>query len=148
AYSPEDMKSWIKEISGAVQALKSCPREMPLVRSVSMDKRGSPILSSSTTSSIAWLKQRGEESRVGHKGPSTSCWLPWMPVPQLEEKQQPVSKEQAEELSNSGFAPVSAERHAGETQVRRVRHRSEPQNFKEHRFLIDLEDENIRTSDV
>lgn len=72
-----------------------------------------------------------------------------MPVPQLEEKQQqPASKEQAEELSYSGFAPLSAERDAGETQVRRLRHRSEPQNFKEHRFLIDLDDENIRTSDV
>uniref|UniRef100_A0A670Z1Y9 PH domain-containing protein n=1 Tax=Pseudonaja textilis TaxID=8673 RepID=A0A670Z1Y9_PSETE len=145
AYSPEDMKSWIKEITGAVQALKSCPREMPLVRSVSMDKRGSPTLSGSTTASIAWLKQRGDESKVGHKGPSTSCWLPWMPVPQLEEKQQLASKELAED---SGFAPLPAERGAGETQVRRLRHRSEPQNFKEHRFLIDLEDENIRTSDV
>ncbi|XP_026570711.1 pleckstrin homology domain-containing family A member 2-like isoform X2 [Pseudonaja textilis] len=120
-------------------------QEMPLVRSVSMDKRGSPTLSGSTTASIAWLKQRGDESKVGHKGPSTSCWLPWMPVPQLEEKQQLASKELAED---SGFAPLPAERGAGETQVRRLRHRSEPQNFKEHRFLIDLEDENIRTSDV
>ncbi|XP_063167669.1 pleckstrin homology domain-containing family A member 2 isoform X2 [Candoia aspera] len=148
AYSPEEMKSWIKEISGAVQALKSCPREMPLVRSVSMDKRGSPSLSSSATSSIARLKQRGEESGVGHKGPATSCWLPWMPVPQLEEKQQPGSKEKADQLSNSGFAPLFAERDAGDPQVRRLRHRSEPQNSKEHRFLIDLDDENIRTSDV
>ncbi|KAG8141301.1 hypothetical protein E2320_006935 [Naja naja] len=114
AYSPEDMKSWIKEITGAVQALKSCPR-------------------------------RGDESKVGHKSPSTSGWLPWMPVPQLEEKQQPASKEPAED---SGFSPLLAKRDAGETQVRRLRHRSEPQNFKEHRFLIDLEDENIRTSDV
>ncbi|XP_013920781.1 PREDICTED: pleckstrin homology domain-containing family A member 2 [Thamnophis sirtalis] len=148
AYSPEDMKSWIKEITGAVQALKSCPREMPLVRSVSMDKRGSPPFSCSTTAPIAWLKQRGEESKVGPRGPSTSCWLPWMPVPPMEEKQHPASKEQAEELSNSGFAPLSAERDARETQVRRFRHRSEPQNFREHRFLMDLDDENIRTSDV
>ncbi|XP_077161648.1 pleckstrin homology domain-containing family A member 2 isoform X1 [Paroedura picta] len=148
AYSPEDMHSWIKTITGAVQALKSCPREMPLVRSVSMSKRGGHALSSSAVPSIARLKQSGEEKKAACKGPSASGWLPWMPVPQPEGKEQAAVKEQAAELKDSEFAPVFTKRDAGPGQGSRLRHRSEPQNFKERPFLYDLDDESIRTSDV
>lgn len=148
AYSPEEMHSWIKAITGAVQALKSCPREMSLVRSVSVNKRSGPASANSAMPSIARLKQLGEETKVGGKGPSTSGWLPWMPVPQSEAKQKPASEEKARQPKDCEFAPMSTERDSGAVQAGRLRHRSEPQNFKEHRFPFDLDDESIRTSDV
>ncbi|XP_061448943.1 pleckstrin homology domain-containing family A member 2 isoform X2 [Rhineura floridana] len=141
AYSPADMHSWIKEITRAVQALKSCPRELPFVRSGSVDKRRGPTFSSSAMPSIERLKQLGVEAKATTKSPSTSCWLPWMPVPQSEGKQQPSTEEKASQLKDSEFPPRA-------TQGGRLRHRSEPQNFKEHPFPFDLDDESIRTSDV
>ncbi|XP_034994870.1 pleckstrin homology domain-containing family A member 2 isoform X2 [Zootoca vivipara] len=143
AYSPEDMHSWIKEISGAVQALKSCPRD--LVRSVSVNKRGSP---SSAMPSIERLKHLGGEPKASAKSPSASCWLPWMPVPQSEGKLQPAAEQKAGLQKDSEFSPLFAQRDARATQGGRLRHRSEPQNFKEHPFPFDLDDESIRTSDV
>ncbi|XP_062995353.1 pleckstrin homology domain-containing family A member 2 [Elgaria multicarinata webbii] len=148
AYSPEDMHSWIKAITGAVQALKSCPREMPLLRSMSASKRGGSASPSSAAASFTRLKQLGEESKASGKGPTTSGWLPWEPVPQPEGKQQPVTEEKAGQVKDSEFAPVFAECDAGALQGRRLRHRSEPKNFKEHPFPYDLDDESIRTSDV
>ncbi|KAH0623111.1 hypothetical protein JD844_031083 [Phrynosoma platyrhinos] len=148
AYSPEDMHSWIKEITGAVQALKCCPREMSLVRSMSVNKRGSPSVPSSTTSSIPRLKQLGEESKAPGKSPSTSCWLPWMPVPQSEGNQPPTAAPKTGQLKDSEFAPLFSEQAGNTLQSRRLRHSSEPQNFKEHPFPFNLDDANIRTSDV
>ncbi|XP_033027826.1 pleckstrin homology domain-containing family A member 2 [Lacerta agilis] len=143
AYSPEDMHSWIREINGAVQALKSCPRD--LVRSVSVNKRGGP---SSAMSSIERLKHLGGEPKASAKSPSASCWLPWMPVPQSEGKPQPAAEQKAGLQKDSEFSPLFSQRDARATQGGRLRHRSEPQNFKEHPFPFDLDDESIRTSDV
>ncbi|XP_077775981.1 pleckstrin homology domain-containing family A member 2 isoform X4 [Podarcis muralis] len=143
AYSPEDMHSWIKEISGAVQALKSCPRD--LVRSASVNKRGGP---SSAVPPIERLKHLGGEPKASAKSPSASCWLPWMPVPQSEGKPQPAAEQKAGLPKDSEFSPLFAQRDARATQGGRLRHRSEPQNFKEHPFPFDLDDESIRTSDV
>lgn len=113
-----------------------------------MSKRGGHALPSSAIPSIAKLKQLGEEKKAACKGSSASCWLPWTPVPQPESKQQSASKEQAAELKDSEFVPVFTKRDVGALQGSRLRHRSEPQNFKEHPFLYDLDDESIRTSDV
>nr|XP_060643389.1 pleckstrin homology domain-containing family A member 2 [Anolis sagrei ordinatus]XP_060643390.1 pleckstrin homology domain-containing family A member 2 [Anolis sagrei ordinatus] len=146
AYSPEEMHSWIKAIAGAAQALKSCPREMSLVRSMSMNKRGSP---SSSTSSIARLKQLGEESKpLGGKSPSTSCWLPWMPIPPSEGNQQPGAEQKPGQAKDSEFAPLFSEQDGVSVPARRLRHSSEPQKPKERPFPFDLDDESIRTSDV
>lgn len=98
--------------------------------------------------SIARLKQLGEETKGTGKGPSTSVWLPWTPVPQSEGKQKPASEEKGSQPKDCEFAPLLAERDGGAGQAGRLRHRSEPQNFKEHRFPFDLDDESIRTSDV
>lgn len=122
-------------------------QETPLVRSVSMSKRGCPALPSSAIPSISRLKQLGEETKAACKSPATSCWLPWMPIPHPEDKQQPVT-EKTNQLKVSGFSPVCAGRDTGALLEGRVRHRSEPQNFKEHPFPYDLDDESIRTSDV
>uniref|UniRef100_A0A8D2LL37 Pleckstrin homology domain containing A2 n=1 Tax=Varanus komodoensis TaxID=61221 RepID=A0A8D2LL37_VARKO len=134
AYSPEDMHSWIKAITGAVQALKSCSRDS-LLRSMSLSKQ-------------AGTASPGSAPKVAGKGPSTSGWLPWEPVPQPGGKPPPAAEEQAGPLKDSEFAALFSKGGRGASQDRRLRHKSEPQNFKEHPFPYDLDDKSIRTSDV
>uniref|UniRef100_A0A8D0H1G8 Pleckstrin homology domain containing A2 n=1 Tax=Sphenodon punctatus TaxID=8508 RepID=A0A8D0H1G8_SPHPU len=141
AYSPEDMHSWIKAITGAVQALKSCPREMALVRSVSMSKHGG------SSPGPYRLKQPVDEIKAFCKAPSTSSWQPWTPIPQSEGKQH-ASEEKPGQLKDSMFVYTFTECDAGVMQGKRVRHRSEPQHMKEKPYAFNLDDENIRTSDV
>lgn len=87
-----------------------------------------------------------EEKRALCKAPSVaSSWQPWTPVPQAGEK--PLSAENAPE--DSLFLPHPGESSAtGVLASSRVRHRSEPQHPKEKPFVFNLDDENIRTSDV
>ncbi|XP_062452865.1 pleckstrin homology domain-containing family A member 2 isoform X2 [Rhea pennata] len=149
ADSPEDMHSWIRAIAGAVQALKTRPREISFMRSTSMIKPGGSSLSSSSTPSLSQLRQPAEERRVLCKAPSTSAWQPWTPVPRPEGKQ-PAAEEMPGRLRDSVFLPAFAERDdaAAAVQGKRVRHRSEPQHPKEKPFAFDLDDDSIRTSDV
>ncbi|XP_030319896.1 pleckstrin homology domain-containing family A member 2 [Calypte anna] len=128
ADSPEDMYSWIRAISGAVQALKSRPREMSFMRSTSVARPGgSPGPS--------------QQRRALCQAPSTSSWQPWTPVPRAE-GQRVVPEELPVPLGDSVFLP------AGTAPGRRLRHKSEPQHLKEKPFPFDLDDESIRTSDV
>uniref|UniRef100_A0A8C0EYK5 Pleckstrin homology domain containing A2 n=1 Tax=Bubo bubo TaxID=30461 RepID=A0A8C0EYK5_BUBBB len=87
ADSPEDMRSWIRAITGAVQALKFRPREMSFMRSTSMVKPGG-------SSAPSQQRQAVEERRALCKAPSSSSssWQPWTPVPQAEGRQ-PVPEE-------------------------------------------------------
>ncbi|NXR04347.1 PKHA2 protein, partial [Sagittarius serpentarius] len=140
ADSPEDMHSWIRAITGAVQALKTRPREISFMRSTSMVKPG-------TSSALSQQRQAAEERRALCKAPSTSSWQPWTPVPQAEGKQ-PVPEEVPAPLRDSVFVPAFTERDAGAVLGKRVRHKSEPQHLKEKPFAFDLDDESIRTSDV
>uniref|UniRef100_A0A8C0EY18 Pleckstrin homology domain containing A2 n=1 Tax=Bubo bubo TaxID=30461 RepID=A0A8C0EY18_BUBBB len=82
ADSPEDMRSWIRAITGAVQALKFRPREMSFMRSTSMVKPGG-------SSAPSQQRQAVEERRALCKAPSSSSssWQPWTPVPQAEGRQ-------------------------------------------------------------
>ncbi|XP_068776781.1 pleckstrin homology domain-containing family A member 2 isoform X2 [Struthio camelus] len=147
ADSPEDMHSWIRAIAGAVQALKTRPREISFMRSTSMVKPGGSNLSSSSTPSLCQLRQPAEERKALCKTPSTSAWQPWTPVPQPEGKQ-PAMEEMPGQLRDSVFLPAFAERDAAAAQGKRVRHKSEPQHLKEKPFVFNLDDESIRTSDV
>ncbi|XP_025920264.1 pleckstrin homology domain-containing family A member 2 isoform X2 [Apteryx rowi] len=147
ADSPEDMHSWIRAITGAVQALKTRPREISFMRSTSMIKPGGSSLSSSSTPSLSQLRQPAEERKALCKTPSTSAWQPWTPVPQPEGKQ-PVMEEMPGQLRDSEFLPASAKHDATAAQGKRVRHKSEPQHLKEKPFAFNLDDESIRTSDV
>ncbi|KAM9266289.1 pleckstrin homology domain-containing family A member 2 [Morus bassanus] len=140
ADSPEDMQSWIRVITGAVQALKTRPREMSFMRSTSMVKPGGSAAPSQQ-------RQAAEERRALGKAPSTSSWQPWTPVPQAEGKQ-PVPEEVPTLLRDSVFMPAFTERDTGAVPGKRVRHKSEPQHLKEKPFAFDLDDESIRTSDV
>ncbi|NWR57947.1 PKHA2 protein, partial [Bucorvus abyssinicus] len=140
ADSPEDMHSWIRVITGAVQALKTRPREMSFIRSASLVKPGG-------SSAPSQQRQAAEERRALCKAPSTSSWQPWTPVPQAEGSQ-PVPEEAPATLRDSVFAPAFTERDAGAVLSKRVRHKSEPQHLKEKPFAFDLDDESIRTSDV
>ncbi|XP_064328869.1 pleckstrin homology domain-containing family A member 2 [Phalacrocorax carbo] len=140
ADSPEDMYSWIRVITGAVQALKTRPREMSFMRSISMVKPGGSAAPSQQ-------RQAAEERRALGKAPSTSSWQPWTPVPQAEGKQ-PAPEEAPTLLRDSVFMPAFTERDAGAVPGKRVRHKSEPQHLKEKPFAFDLDDESIRTSDV
>uniref|UniRef100_A0A2K6SUD4 Pleckstrin homology domain containing A2 n=1 Tax=Saimiri boliviensis boliviensis TaxID=39432 RepID=A0A2K6SUD4_SAIBB len=146
ADSPEDMHSWIKEIGAAVQALKCHPREVSFSRSISLTRPGSSSLSSGPNSILCRGRPPVEEKKVLCKAPSVaSSWQPWTPVPQAGEKLLP-----AEETSeDSLFMPRPGESSAaGVLPSSRLRHRSEPQHPKEKPFLFNLDDENIRTSDV
>ncbi|NWY39995.1 PKHA2 protein, partial [Sylvia atricapilla] len=132
ADSPEEMHSWIRAITGAVQALKTRPREMSFVRSTSMARAGGPSAPS---------RPSAEERRASVRGPSTSSWQPWTPVPQAE-GQRPAP------LRVSVLVPALAEQEGTAVPGTRLRHRSEPQHLKEKPFAFDLDDESIRTSDV
>ncbi|NXP75390.1 PKHA2 protein, partial [Ramphastos sulfuratus] len=136
ADSPEDMHSWIRVISGAVQALKNRPREISFMRSTSVGRTGG-------SSALPQHRQAAEERRGSCRAPSTSSWQPWTPVPQAEGKQ--LGQEaMAVPLRDSEFLPAFA----GAAPGRRLRHRSEPQHLKEKPFAFDLDDDSIRTSDV
>ncbi|XP_030365817.1 pleckstrin homology domain-containing family A member 2 [Strigops habroptila] len=136
ADSPEDMHSWIRAITGAVQALKTRPREMSFMRSTSMVRPGG---------SSAQSQQRpvAEERRALCRAPTSSSWQPWTPVP-VAGKQPEVPAV----LRDSLFTPALTERDGGAAPGTRVRHKSEPQQLKEKPFVFDLDDESIRTSDV
>ncbi|NWV27886.1 PKHA2 protein, partial [Origma solitaria] len=136
ADSPEDMHSWIRAITGAVQALKTRPREMSFVRSASMARSGGSSVPSQP-------RPAAEERRALCRAPSTSSWQPWTPVPQAEGKRPALG-----ELRDSGFVPTLTERDGRAAPSTRLRHRSEPQHLKEKPFAFDLDDESIRTSDV
>ncbi|XP_069733481.1 pleckstrin homology domain-containing family A member 2 [Phaenicophaeus curvirostris] len=140
ADSPEDMHSWIRVISGAVQALKTRPREMSFMRSSSLVKPGG-------SSAPSLQRQMAGERQAPCKAPSTSSWQPWTPVPRAEGKQ-PAPEEVPAPLRDSVFLPSFMEHNSGAAPGTRVRHRSEPQHLKEKMFPFDLDDESIRTSDV
>ncbi|NXK51545.1 PKHA2 protein, partial [Chauna torquata] len=140
ADSPEDMHSWIRAIAGAVQALKTRPREISFMRSCSMTKPGG-------SSAPSQQRQLVEERKALYKAPSTSSWQPWTPVPQAEGKQ-PALAEVPVQMRDSVFVPAFTERDAGAVPGQRLRHRSEPQHLTEKSFAFDLDDESIRTSDV
>lgn len=122
-------------------------QETSFVRSISMNRQGGSNHSSSSTASLSQLRQPGEERRALCKGPSTSSWQPWTPVPQPEGKQ-PTIEEAPGQLRDSVFVPAFTERDMSTRQGKRVRHKSEPQHLKEKPFTFNLDDENIRTSDV
>ncbi|NXQ62875.1 PKHA2 protein, partial [Anthoscopus minutus] len=135
ADSPEDMHSWIRAITGAVQALKTRPREMSFVRSTSTARPGG-------SSGLSQPRPLVEERRALCKAPSTCSWQPWTPVPQAEGQR----GELPAPLGDSVLA--LPERQGTATHGTRLRHRSEPQHLKEKPFAFDLDDESIRTSDV
>uniref|UniRef100_A0A9L0T0C6 Pleckstrin homology domain containing A2 n=1 Tax=Equus caballus TaxID=9796 RepID=A0A9L0T0C6_HORSE len=146
ADSPEDMHSWIKEIGAAVQALKCHPREMSFSRSISLTRSGSSSLSGGPNSVLCRGRPPVEEKKTLCKAPSlASSWQPWTPVPQAGEKLLPAE----ETPEDSFFTPRLGESNpAGVLPSSRIRHRSEPQHPKEKPFMFNLDDENIRTSDV
>ncbi|NXT68982.1 PKHA2 protein, partial [Chaetops frenatus] len=139
ADSPEDMHSWIRAITGAVQALKTCPREMSFVRSTSMGRPGG-------SSAPSQARPSAEERRALCRAPSTSSWQPWTPVPPAE-GQRPAP-ELPVPLRDSALVPGPGQREGRAVPGTRLRHRSEPQHLKEKLFAFDLDDESIRTSDV
>ncbi|NWH92489.1 PKHA2 protein, partial [Aegithalos caudatus] len=134
ADSPEDMHSWIRAITGAVQALKTRPREMSFVRSTSVARTGG-------SSAPSQPRPPAEERRALCRGPSTSSWQPWTPVP-------PAEGQRPAPLRVSVLVPALTEQESTATPGTRLRHRSEPQHLKEKPFAFDLDDESIRTSDV
>uniref|UniRef100_A0A2K6LS12 Pleckstrin homology domain containing A2 n=2 Tax=Rhinopithecus TaxID=542827 RepID=A0A2K6LS12_RHIBE len=146
ADSPEDMHSWIKEIGAAVQALKCHPRETSFSRSISLTRPGISSLSSGPNSILCRGRPPLEEKKALCKAPSVaSSWQPWTPVPQTGEKLLTAGETSEDSL----FTPRPGEGStAGVLPSSRIRHRSEPQHPKEKPFMFNLDDENIRTSDV
>ncbi|NXM02084.1 PKHA2 protein, partial [Tyrannus savana] len=138
ADSPEDMHSWIRAITAAVQALKTRPREMSFMRSTSMGRPGGSSAPAQPRPAVA------EERRAPCRAPSSSSWQPWTPVPQGPQ----AEGKRPEPLRDSVFVPALTERAGRAAPGTRLRHRSEPQHLKEKPFAFDLDDESIRTSDV
>ncbi|XP_012931556.1 pleckstrin homology domain-containing family A member 2 isoform X2 [Heterocephalus glaber] len=146
ADSPEDMHSWIKEIGAAVQALKCHPREVSFSRSISLTRPGSSSLTGGPNSVLCRRRPPAEEKKALCKAPSmVSSWQPWTPVPQTGEKLLAAEETAEDSLFTARLGERSI---AGMLPSSRVRHRSEPQQPKEKPFLFNLDDENIRTSDV
>ncbi|XP_023593633.1 pleckstrin homology domain-containing family A member 2 isoform X3 [Trichechus manatus latirostris] len=146
ADSPEDMHSWIKEIGAAVQALKCHPREMSFSRSISLTRPGSSSLSGVPNSILYRGRPPAEEKKTLCKAPSAaSSWQPWTPVPQAREKMLPAEETPEDSLI---MPRLGESKTAGVLPSSRIRHRSEPQHPKEKPFMFNLDDENIRTSDV
>ncbi|XP_057553178.1 pleckstrin homology domain-containing family A member 2 isoform X2 [Hippopotamus amphibius kiboko] len=146
ADSPEDMHSWIKEIGAAVQALKCHPREMSFSRSISLTRSGSSSLSGGHNSVLGRVRPPMEERKALCKAPSVaSSWQPWTPVPQAGEKLLPTEETPEDSLFTPRLGESSTSRVLPSA---RIRHRSEPQHPKEKPFVFNLDDENIRTSDV
>lgn len=144
ADSPEEMHSWIKEIGAAVQALKCHPREISFSRSISWTRSGCSNFSGGTNSYRCRGRPPGEEKRALCKTLSVaSSWQPWTPVPQAEEKMLPAEETPEDSLFTSPLGEST--RHLPSS---RIKHRSEPHHPKEKPFLFNLDDENIRTSDV
>ncbi|NWV63218.1 PKHA2 protein, partial [Malurus elegans] len=150
ADSPEDMHSWIRAITAALQALKTRPREMSFVRSTFPARPGG---------SAVPAQPRPEERRALCRAPCSSSWQPWTPVPRPEGEQRAVGDQRAVgeqpapgqrpiPLTDSAPGPPLTQRHGGAGPGPRLRHRSEPQQLKEKPFAFDLDDESIRTSDV
>ncbi|NWW71463.1 PKHA2 protein, partial [Climacteris rufus] len=96
ADSPEDMHSWIRAITGAVQALKTRPREMSFVRSGSVARPGG-------SSGPSQPRPPAEERRAPCRAPSSCSWQPWTPVPPAE-------------LRDSALVPAPRLRHRSEPQ--------------------------------
>ncbi|XP_047404196.1 pleckstrin homology domain-containing family A member 2 isoform X2 [Sciurus carolinensis] len=146
ADSPEDMHSWIKEIGAAVQALKCHPRDMSFSRSVSLTRPGSSSFAGGPNSILCRGRPPVEEKKTLCKAPSVaSAWQPWTPVPQAGEKPLPAEETPEDSLFMPRLGESST---AGVLSGSRIRHRSEPQHPKEKPFMFNLDDENIRTSDV
>lgn len=144
ADSPEDMHSWIKEIGAAVQALKCHPREISFSRSFSWTRSGSSNPSGGPNSLLCRGRPLGEEKKALCKAPSVaSSWQPWTPVPQAEEKLLPAEESPEDSLFTSSLGESTQMLPSS-----RIRHRSEPPHSKEKPFIFNLDDENIRTSDV
>ncbi|NWS81654.1 PKHA2 protein, partial [Toxostoma redivivum] len=132
ADSPEDMHSWIRAITGAVQALKTRPREMSFVRCSSVARPGGSSVPSQP-------RPPAEERRASGRAPCSSSWQPWTPVPRAEGQLGELAAPFRDPLA----VPAERQGRAG-----RLRHRSEPQQLQEKPFSFDLDDESIRTSDV
>ncbi|XP_017588115.1 PREDICTED: pleckstrin homology domain-containing family A member 2 [Corvus brachyrhynchos] len=95
ADSPEDMHSWIRAITGAVQALKTRPREMSFVRCTSMARPGG-------SSAPSQPRPAAEERRASCKAPSTPSWQPGGPR-HRSEPQHPKEKPFAFDLDDESI---------------------------------------------
>ncbi|XP_006009677.1 pleckstrin homology domain-containing family A member 2 [Latimeria chalumnae] len=150
ADSPEEMHSWIKEISGAVLAFKSRNRDAALTRSISLSRYGgsNPPGTSSTPSLVS--KQPGMERKSLSKSTSVDMsWQPWTPVPKTKESGASIAEEpKSPTLSTGNIFMKSKEQDSMDIQGKRRRHRSQPQQEMDKQFPFNLDDENIRTTDV
>uniref|UniRef100_A0A8D2EXP2 Pleckstrin homology domain containing A2 n=1 Tax=Theropithecus gelada TaxID=9565 RepID=A0A8D2EXP2_THEGE len=121
-------------------------QETSFSRSISLTRPGISSLSSGPNSILCRGRPPLEEKKALCKAPSVaSSWQPWTPVPQTGEKLLPAGEASEDSL----FTPRPGEGStAGVLPSSRIRHRSEPQHPKEKPFMFNLDDENIRTSDV
>uniref|UniRef100_A0A8C5W9C6 PH domain-containing protein n=1 Tax=Leptobrachium leishanense TaxID=445787 RepID=A0A8C5W9C6_9ANUR len=130
ADSPQEMQSWIKAITAAIQTLRMRYRELSFGRTMSLNRACLPPSPSASVRSFS----HSEGKRHLEKSPSMkSSWQPWTPVPKCE-------TEKSEEV----ISDTNTFQEGGV----RARHVSEPQRVLEKPFLFSLDDLNIRTSDV
>lgn len=178
ADSPEDMHSWIRAITGAVQALKTRPR----VRSCTLcfvcsvkcrlcqcarylfSGLSNQPHSALSLQEMSFVRSTSMARPGGSSAPSQPravaeerralCKAPstssWQPWTPVPqaEGQRPALGELPAPLRDSVFVPALVECGGRATAGTRLRHRSEPQHLKEKPFAFDLDDESIRTSDV
>ncbi|XP_056426887.1 pleckstrin homology domain-containing family A member 2 isoform X2 [Hyla sarda] len=126
--SPQEMHSWIKAINAAIQTLWTRCRD-PFGR-MSLHRTSIPASSPASAHS---LPPCDVKRPLGKSMSIKSSWQPWTPVPKCEK-------------ASIGEETLGGSRE-GEFGVR-ARHMSEPQRLKDEPFLFNLDNINIRTSDV
>lgn len=153
ADSPEDMYSWIKVISGAI-SYKGQVKETFINRSISLPKNGDPAPSGSSKAPFMNPRSSAEEKRPLSKSFSVApSWQPWTPVTHSEEQKLP-SVEEAPAVSKGPLLALGSIKLKNDVpdeldiQGKRRRHRSQPQQYREKEFPFNLDDDNIRTTDV
>ncbi|XP_075714934.1 pleckstrin homology domain-containing family A member 2 isoform X3 [Rhinoderma darwinii] len=127
--SPQEMHSWIKAINAAIQTLRTRCWD-PCGRTMSLNRTSVPA---SSQASVHSLPPCDVKRPLGKSTSIKSSWQPWTPVPKCETEPSGEIK-----LGDSSEGEVGV----------RARHMSEPQRLKDDPFLFDLDNINIRTSDV
>ncbi|XP_069823062.1 pleckstrin homology domain-containing family A member 2 [Dendropsophus ebraccatus] len=127
--SPQEMHSWIIAINAAIQTLRTRCRD-PFGRTMSLHRTSIPA---SSSGSVHSLPPCDVKRPLGKSMSIKSSWQPWTPVPKC-------VTESVGEVTLGGSME-------GEFGVR-ARHMSEPQRLRDETFVFDLDNINIRTSDV
>ncbi|XP_066570482.1 pleckstrin homology domain-containing family A member 2 [Amia ocellicauda] len=146
--TPDDMHSWIKAISGAVQSLRGLVKDTSFNRSTSLYR----YRNKNPQAASGRGRQAGDEKKAPLVKSSSIApsWQPWTPIPQSS-RSAPSDVTSIEEVTGqfNSLPPVpTGETEEVDAMGKRRRHRSQPQPALDKAFPFNIDDESIRTTDV